>query len=131
MKNALTLNELENEKRYQIRLRSFCSQNLASGYSEIYEFDFIGSDTKIIEKEQIASTNKLEIKVFPNPAVSSISIATETSKEAVYIISTSSGNSIKRGSANAPIDVSSLQSGLYIISILDNTGIKSTKFFKN
>lgn len=131
LKNGLTLGELEREKRYQIRLRSFCSQNLASAYSEIYEFDFKGSDTQIIEKEQTASTNKLEIKVFPNPAVSSISIANETSKEAVYIISTSSGNSIKRGSANAPIDVSSLQSGLYIISILDNTGIKSTKFFKN
>jgi len=40
-------------------------------------------------------------------------------------------NIIKKGKANEQINVSNLKSGLYIITVQDYSGIKSTKFFKS
>ena len=129
--NSIQLTELEVGKTYQIRLRSVCSENLNSEFSEIIEFIFNGFDTQIKEDNQTNFNDELAIKVYPNPAVSEIAITTETSLDAVYMISSAAGNIIKKGSVNNKIDVSNLKSGLYIITIQDYSGIKSTKFFKS
>ena len=127
----MKLSDLELGKTYQIRLRSVCSTNLSSKFSEIVEFKFKGQET-ILEEELLVNFNeKLAITVYPNPAVSQIDIAAEISDDAVYMISTSSGNIIKKGRVNEQINVSNLKSGLYIITVQDYAGVKSTKFFKS
>jgi hypothetical protein len=129
--SSIKVSDLELGKTYQIRLRSVCSTSLSSEFSETIEFVFQGVETKLEEQLPAIPDDKLTIKVFPNPAVSQIEIAAEISDDAVYMISTSSGNIIKRGMVNERINVSNLKSGLYIITVQDYSGIKSTKFFKS
>ena len=128
--NDIIVSGLEYGKTYQARLRAVCTANLSSEFGELIEFVFEGSTTEI--KENLINFNdELTITVYPNPAISMIDIAAELSKDAVYMISTSSGNIIKKGKANEQINVSNLKSGLYIITVQDYSGIKSTKFFKS
>ncbi|WP_394974269.1 S8 family serine peptidase [uncultured Croceitalea sp.] len=129
--STMKVSDLEIGKRYQIRLRSVCSTNLSSEFSEVIEFVFKGAETEIEEELPVNFNEELAITVYPNPAVSQIDIAADVSEDAVYMISTSSGNIIKKGKANEKIDVTSLQAGLYIITVQDYAGVKSTKFFKS
>ena len=129
--STMKFSDLEVGKTYQIRLRSVCSSNLSSEFSEIIEFVFNGEATEMEEETPMAFQEELAITVYPNPAVSEIAIAAEISKDATYMISTSSGNIIKKGMANEEINVSNLKSGLYIITVQDYSGVKSTKFFKS
>lgn len=128
--NTMKVSDMEQGKTYQVRLRSVCTANLSSEFSEIIEFVFEGSTTEIKE-DPIIFNEELAITVYPNPAVSQIDIAAEISEDATYMISTSSGNVIKNGMANEQINVSNLKSGLYIITVQDYSGVKSTKFFKS
>ena len=131
LENTLSIDSLEINKDYQIRFRSFCTQNVASDFSQIYEFNFNGSETQFDENQERKLEEELEIQIFPNPAISTISILSETSNTATYIISTLSGVTIKKGKVQGPIDIAKLQSGLYIITVQDTNQFKSTKFFKN
>jgi hypothetical protein len=129
--NTMKVSDMEEGKTYQVRLRATCSANLSSEFSEIIEFVFEGVATELKEEDPINFNKELAITVYPNPAVSQIDIAAEISEDATYMISTSSGNVIKNGMANEEINVSNLKSGLYIITVEDYSGVKSTKFFKS
>ncbi len=129
--STMHISGLEEGKTYQVRLRSVCSANLSSEFSETIEFVFNGVTTQLIKEAAPIFTDELAISVYPNPAISQINIDAKTSSDAVYMISTSSGNTIKRGKANDQINVSNLKSGLYILTVQDYSGIKSTKFFKS
>lgn len=128
--SVIKISNLEEGKTYQFRLRSVCSENLSSEFSETIDFVFKGTATKIEKKVSMGFEDDSAITVFPNPAVSEINIVAEISQNATYMISTFSGNVIKTGKANEEINVSNLRSGFYIITVEDDFGIKSTKFFK-
>ncbi|MFX0555935.1 S8 family serine peptidase [Maribacter sp. CXY002] len=129
-----TLTELENGEDYVLRIRTFCSQNIASEYTMDYKFTFLGNETTIgdLEIQDVMSfDDDLNFTVYPNPAVNEIILNTEVSDEAMYSIVSTSGIELKTGDAkDARINVSDLATGLYIIQIQDFQGKKSTKFFK-
>jgi len=130
-----TLTELEKDEDYVLRIRTFCSQNIASEYSMEYIFTFLGEETNVgnLDIQAVMSVNDdIDFQVFPNPAINEIILNTEVSDEAMYSIVSSSGIELKTGAAkNAKINVSDLATGLYIIEVQDLQGKKSTKFFKS
>ncbi|MFS4466375.1 S8 family serine peptidase [Maribacter sp. 2210JD10-5] len=131
-------NELKNlveGETYTVRLRTFCTKNLASEYTPEYEFTFEGTETTLgtlLGNETLSHTAEINFSVFPNPAVDVIQFNTEFSDTAMYRIVTATGAEMKIGMAkNAEINVSDLATGLYIIQIQDFGMEKSTKFYKN
>ncbi|WP_222982850.1 S8 family serine peptidase [Flagellimonas meishanensis] len=129
--NSAVLSNLEPGKIYEARVRSICSENAVSDFSETIEFEFNGEETQLYNYETLSFTNGLEVSVYPNPAVEQLTVHAELSKDAEYCIVTTSGNIIKKGGLNGSINVSSLSSGLYVLVVQDYAGIKSTKFYKN
>jgi hypothetical protein len=133
--NFFTLTDLERDEDYVLRIRTFCSQNIASEYSMEYVFTFLGEETMIGDLDIQAAmsvNNDINFTVFPNPAVNKIILNTEVSDKAIYRIVSPSGTELKTGAAkNANINVSDLATGLYIIEVQDFQGKKSTKFFKH
>ncbi|ASV30090.1 S8 family serine peptidase [Maribacter cobaltidurans] len=130
MLTNLTLNE-----NYVIRVRTFCSQNMASEYSMEYMFTFEGIDTTLgtLDMNQTLSAEAtINFSVFPNPAVNQIRLLTEVGDSAMYRIVSASGIELKVGQAkNEPIQVADLAAGMYILQVMDGGTYKSTKFFKN
>lgn len=132
--DSIILNELKLNEDYALRLRTFCSQNIASEYTEEYRFTFLGKATTIgdLETNEVLNQNdEINFSVYPNPAVNEIHLNTEVGDTAMYSIVSSSGIELKIGSAkNAKINVADLATGLYIIQVQDFGSKKSTKFYK-
>ncbi|MEZ4809967.1 MAG: S8 family serine peptidase [Allomuricauda sp.] len=129
--NNFELTGLEEGVVYEARVRSICTENATSDFSETLEFEFNGEDTEMFSYEPLSYSEELTVTVFPNPAVDYLTIQAHLSKDAEYSIVTTSGNTIKRGNVEGSINVSALASGLYILVVQDYAGIQSTKFYKN
>nr|WP_321415204.1 S8 family serine peptidase [uncultured Allomuricauda sp.] len=129
--NNFELTALEKGKVYEARVRSICTENAVSEFSETIEFEFNGEKTVLIENVPMFVPQELSISIFPNPAVDYLNLDGELSKDAEFSIVTTSGNVIKKGKTEGSINVSSLSSGLYVLVVQDYSGIKSTKFYKN
>jgi len=129
--SEFTMTDLEIGKVYEARVRSICTENAVSEFSDILEFEFNGEETQIMVNAPLTIPQELNISVYPNPAVSYLNVEAELSQEAQYSIVTTSGNVIKKGKTQGSINVSSLSSGLYVLVVQDYAGIKSTKFYKN
>ncbi len=129
--NSSVLSNLEQGKYYEARVRSICTENAVSDFSDTIEFEFNGEATELYDYGTLSFNNKLEVSVYPNPAVNEVTVMAELSKDAEFCIVTTSGNIIKKGGINGAINVSSLASGLYVLVVQDYSGIKSTKFYKN
>lgn len=125
------LSGLETGKVYEARVRSICTENAVSEFSETIEFEFNGEATQMMGNAPLSYPQELNISVFPNPAVDYLNVNAELSKDAQYSIVTTSGNIIRKGKTQGSINVSSLSSGLYVLVVQDYAGIKSTKFYKN
>ena len=122
---------LENEKTYNFRIRSICTESVVSEFSENYTFTFDGENT-VLEENSIFSIddNALQIEVFPNPASDWVTITSPYSSNAMFALVSTSGNTLRMGSVTEKINVSDLASGLYILMVQDLEGIRSTKFYK-
>lgn len=129
--NTFELTNLEIGKVYEARVRSICTENAVSEFSETIEFEFNGAETELIQNAPMSVPQELNISVYPNPAVDYLNVNAELSKDAEFSIVTTSGNTIKKGKTEGSINVSSLASGLYVLVVQDYGGIKSTKFYKN
>jgi len=129
--NSFELTALEEGKVYETRVRSICTENVVSEFSETIEFEFQGEETTLIKNTPLFIPQELNVSVFPNPAVDYLNVNAELSKDAEFSIVTTSGNVIKKGKTAGSINVSSLSSGLYVLVVQDYSGIKSTKFYKN
>ncbi len=120
---------------YIVRVRTFCSQNMASEFSMEYKFTFEGTDTFVGELDMnqvLNAEGAVDFSVFPNPAVHQINLNMVVGESAMYRIVSASGVELKVGPAkNEPIHVEDLASGLYILQIKDQEVYKSTKFYKN
>ena len=85
-------------------------------------------------KDKNATGSSLESEVafgiYPNPAKSSIKVATENEENATVIITSLSGIQLlsqKADSKETTVDVSSLSAGIYIVTIVSAQGTKSEK----
>lgn len=129
--NSFNLDLLETGKVYEARVRSICTENAVSEFSETIEFEFNGIETVLIQNTPMYVPQQLSISVYPNPTVDYLNVNGELSKDAEFSIVSTSGNVIKKGKTQGSINVSSISSGLYVLVIQDYSGIKSTKFYKN
>ena len=132
---SYSIKGLENGKTYEVRLRTFCSENVMSDYSSVMEFTFEGTATKMEEAivmEELSISEPLKLAIYPNPAVEQISIGGAVSQNARFSIVNTMGLTVKSGEASQKkIDVANLATGLYILSVQDLEGVKSTKFYKS
>lgn len=133
--NVQAFTDLTPDEDYIVRVRTFCSQNIASEFSMEYKFTFKGLETEVgaLDMNQTLSADgEISFSVYPNPAVNQISINTQVGADAMYRIVSPSGVELKVGQAkNEPIHVSDLATGLYILQVKDGEVYKSTKFYKN
>ncbi|MBA4745450.1 MAG: S8 family serine peptidase [Muricauda sp.] len=129
--NNFELTALEEGKVYEARVRSICTENVVSEFSETIAFEFKGEETVLIQNTPMFVPQELNITIYPNPAVDYLNVNADLSKDAEFSIVTTSGNVIKKGKTEGSINVSSLSSGLYVLVVQDYSGIKSTKFYKN
>ncbi|WP_241240776.1 S8 family serine peptidase [Maribacter sp. MJ134] len=132
--DSFVLKDLLVNENYILRVRTFCSQNIASEYTDEYRFTFLGESTVVGPLDFNETFNKdaeVNFSVYPNPAANEIRLNTEVADTAMYSIVSSSGIELKTGSAkNAQINVADLATGLYIIQVQDLGSKKSAKFFK-
>ncbi|RRQ49925.1 T9SS C-terminal target domain-containing protein [Maribacter algicola] len=130
-----TLSDLVLNESYVVRVRTFCSQNIASEFSMEYKFTFDGPNTVVglLDTFQTLSADQgISFSVYPNPAVNQISLLTEVGASAMYRIISPAGIELKVGTIEKePIPVADLATGMYILQIKDGDTYKSTKFFKN
>jgi len=129
--NSFEFSNLEEGVTYETRIRSICTENVVSDFSEEIKFEFNGAETQLIVYESFGFDETLEIMLYPNPAVEWMTVEAKLSEDAVYTIVTSSGNIVKRGRPIEAINVSDLASGLYVLVVQDHSGMKSSKFYKN
>lgn len=119
---------------YKVRVRAFCSQNVASAYTFEYRFTFHGAATQLgplERKETLSNGEEVQIQLYPNPAVDIIHIQSEVSDTAFYRVVSSAGVELKFGKAKeGSIQVSDLASGLYIVQVHDGGSNRSAKFYK-
>lgn len=131
---SLILQTLKVDEEYVVRVRTFCSQNIASEYSKEYPFTFLGEITELGPLDAIETlsvTSEINFSIYPNPAVEFINLHDETSDTARYAITSTAGITVKKGAAkNAKISVADLASGLYILQVIDTQGKRSAKFYK-
>jgi hypothetical protein len=129
--NSFELSNLEVGKVYEVQVRSICTENAVSEFSDVFQFEFNGEETEAFAYEPFSYAQDFQVSVYPNPAVNYLSIQAQLSPDAQYSIVTTSGNVIKKGKVEEAINVSSLASGLYVLLVQDHAGARSTKFYKN
>ncbi|HCO83831.1 MAG TPA: peptidase S8 [Arenibacter sp.] len=131
--NFITLNNLVEGTDYSLRLKTFCSENISSEYSEEYEFTFKGSETKLLDyMEYETLTLQVQFSIFPNPVQTSMTINGDVSEDAMYKIVSLNGIVVKSGKAEQKqIYIADLTTGLYVLTLADLEGSKSIKFYKS
>ncbi|MFD2100307.1 S8 family serine peptidase [Flagellimonas iocasae] len=129
--NSFELTNLEVGKVYEAQVRSICTENAVSEFSDVFQFEFNGEETEAMVYEPLTYAQEFQVTVYPNPAVNYLSIQAQLSPDAQYSIVTTSGNIIKKGKVEDAINVSSLATGLYVLLVQDHAGARSTKFYKN
>lgn len=119
---------------YVVRVRTFCSQNVASEYTFEHRFTFNGSATQLglLElRETLSHAGEAQIHLYPNPVVDVVNIQSKVGDTALYRVVSSSGVPLRFGKAkDAQINVADLASGLYIVQILDHGTSRTAKFYK-
>ena len=128
---SFALKDLVVGQKYSARVRSVCSQNLSSEFSEEVHFIYDEEATTLQEYGPLSTHDEISIKLFPNPVVDELQVKAELSQYAAYSIVSTNGTILKRGKFEEKINVADLATGLYVLTIHDYTGVKSTKFFKH
>lgn len=107
-------------------------QNIAGGNGNNLFIDDINIGDRFTGLQETSSINK-QVILFPNPANSTLSIASEYTEETKYIISDVAGKPVSEGilnlQDNTEININSLSPGLYIISFV-NSSQYHVKFIK-
>ena len=101
-----------------------------TNYYRLKQTDYDGKYT-YSKTISISSDNKNDINMFPNPAKDYITI-TGTTKNALMDIYSSDGvkiKSIKAGGNSTSINVNDFHNGIYILTIINNSGEMSSHKF--
>lgn len=118
------------DTRYLLRVRTICSQNITSTFSDEVHFVFDGESTQLELGNSNTDDEKRTFKIFPNPVMNDLYLDSGFSKKAPYYILTTSGLAVKRGIIKEYIKVGDLPTGVYILIVQENGVLKSSKFFK-
>lgn len=133
--NIFNISDLEVGTRYEIRMRTFCNENIASEYSLTSSFLFSGITTvldEIVEPLSLDSTSALSISVYPNPTTDIIQLNGDKEIDSHFQIISTAGLEVEHGEVSQEgIPVSNLSSGMYILVIDTSKGISTTKFYKD
>ncbi|MBU2904996.1 S8 family serine peptidase [Arenibacter algicola] len=131
--NFISLNNLVEGMEYSLRLKTYCSENISSDYSEEYEFTFKGTETELLDyMEYETLTLEVQFSIFPNPVQTSMTINGDISEDAMYKIVSLNGIVVKSGKAEQKqIYIADLTTGLYVLTLADLEGSKSIKFYKS
>jgi len=106
-------------------------------YGEVEDYTvFIGS-AKGISFENIVADAELgnedaifNASVYPNPAINSVSIILNDEREASFSVYNTLGAVVLKGKANRTIDVSNLQTGIYMLEVNDGQRSFTKKLIK-
>jgi hypothetical protein len=111
--------------------------DIMSSKSDIY-FDYnapIITNTVATQVTALGTTDfiKNNFKVYPNPAANYLVIEANASMEAQYQISDVNGKLLLSDTIESlkPIDITTLQSGFYLVNIITNQGKATYKLIKN
>ncbi|WP_165749793.1 S8 family serine peptidase [Cellulophaga sp. Z1A5H] len=134
--NDVSLENLVNGGTYIVKLRTNCTTNIFSEYTEAFKFTFDGVLTddpfKAEAQEVVVISDKLKFSVHPNPTTDQITIDGPLSDNAYYSIVSSTGTLLKKGKAKYnDIQVDDLSSGFYSLTIFEDGEQQSMKFIKN
>jgi hypothetical protein len=131
--NFIGLENLVEGMDYSLRIKTFCSENISSEYSDEYKFTFKGSETEILDYTEYETlTLEVQFSIFPNPVQTSMTITGNVSEDAMYKIVALNGVVVKSGRAEQKqIYIDDLTSGLYVLTLADLEGSKSIKFYKS
>ncbi|RKR14678.1 putative secreted protein (Por secretion system target) [Maribacter vaceletii] len=130
--NIFELSDLEIGASYEMRLRTFCNENIASDYSLVYSFTFNEETTVLDEILETNSVHDLHISIYPNPSTDIIQLHGDKEIDSHFQIISTAGLEVEHG--NVPeegIPVSNLSSGMYILVIDTSKGMSTTKFYKD
>lgn len=129
----ISLQNLVGGTDYSLRMKTYCSENISSDYSEEYEFTFKGTETELLDyMEYETLTLEVQFSIFPNPVQTSMTINGDVSEDAMYKIVSLNGTVVKSGKAEQKqIHIADLTSGLYVLTLADLEGSKSIKFYKS
>tara|TARA_R110000868_G_scaffold82956_10_gene234118 strand:- start:11291 stop:13498 length:2208 start_codon:yes stop_codon:yes gene_type:complete len=133
-KNEVKLQNLVVGNSYSFKVRTNCTANVFSDFSEIETFIFKGTETESTFdlEEEIIAVDQLRFSVHPNPTTEQITIDGELSENAYYSIVSSTGTMLKKGRADfKSINVDDLSSGFYSLTIFEDGEQQSMKFIKN
>jgi hypothetical protein len=72
----------------------------------------------------------VEWTLFPNPANNELNVKGDLSQNATYLISDVSGRTVMSGTLSTrTLDVTKLQSGVYIFTLVNENGMSESKRF--
>lgn len=112
----------------RVALRYNTAQTAACGtytYGEVEDYA-----VKIYDILAVGDTNVNSTQVYPNPATDVLNVS-KVSGNATYSIYNVAGQIVAKGKiADNKVQVSKLQSGVYIISVEDNGKVEKVKFIK-
>lgn len=88
------------------------------------------------ENTDVVDINITDIRIFPIPATDIINVISEQNNVTSYIISDLMGrkvlsNSINTSSGKITIDISSIKSGNYLVTVIGDNAVSSVRFIKN
>ena len=132
--NNIVLDNLELGVKYTYKLRTVCTNFIASEFSTERAFLFEGTHTKleeILPFDISKSMERFSLNIYPNPSTDFIQLEGNVSDGAEYSISNTAGVLLQKGDAtDARIGIGALATGLYIISVQDTQGYAALKFYK-
>ena len=118
---------------YFLRVKTYCSENISSDYSDEFHFTFKGIETELVDyMEYETLTLEVQFSIFPNPVQTSMTINGDVSDDAMYKIVSLNGTVVRAGKAQQKqIYIADLTAGLYVLTLADLEGSKSIKFYKS
>lgn len=103
-------------------LKVNCTRKVATYQTNFYGYSILELEAYGLTSTGVTLPNANEISIYPNPATNCITVQGEVSRVCICSLE---GKELKTANTNN-IDISELGSGLYLVSITDKSGNKST-----
>lgn len=128
--NSYELQELQFGGEYQVRLRTLCTENAVSAFTEMLSFVYPGAAFLPETLAALEAPRGSKLSVYPNPTADFLHFGAPQNGLARFSIVGTAGNVVLGGILSGGIDVSTLAEGLYVLVVWDLSGIRSGKFYK-
>ncbi|MGG8498127.1 GEVED domain-containing protein [Tenacibaculum sp. TC6] len=109
-------------------------ETFADGEVEDYTVNITSSSAKttdIVDAEVLRDEQNVGLMTYPNPAITSVQVKVGSRVEgSTYKIVNTIGSVVKSGKLSSTLDVSELNSGIYILEVNDGQKLLTTKLVK-